>query len=256
MENLKILRQEFGLTQKQIASILNIKTNTYNQYEKGIREPKIEILKKLANYYNCSIDFVLGRNFVENEDKKTYNNYISALFSLKLKKLRIQNKITQEQLAKKLGVARTTITNYETGESKPDIETLKKIAEYFNCTIDDLLNTSLDNEPNLNINFVNKLKEYRKLNNYTQFDLAQKLNLKQTTISKWERDKSIPDIYIIHRIANIFNCSIDNLLGLEEHNNISKEKKECFDLIIQLNDYKAKIAKLFLTALTIKDKEE
>ena len=58
---------------------------------------------------------------------------------MKLRELRTQNHISQDRLAKELNVGRTTITNYESGESKPDIEMVKKIANYFNVSIDYLL---------------------------------------------------------------------------------------------------------------------
>ena len=57
---LKELREENGITQKEIASYLNIKQNTYSQYETGNRELPIEVLIKLAKYYNTTTDYILG----------------------------------------------------------------------------------------------------------------------------------------------------------------------------------------------------
>lgn len=57
---LKELREEKGITQKEIASYLNIKQNTYSQYETGNRELPIEALIKLAKYYNTTTDYILG----------------------------------------------------------------------------------------------------------------------------------------------------------------------------------------------------
>lgn len=75
---------------------------------------------------------------------------------MKLRELRTQNHISQDRLAKELNVGRTTITNYESGESKPDIEMVKKIANYFNVSIDYLLDNEQQKEPE-NIEFK---KEY------------------------------------------------------------------------------------------------
>lgn len=63
---------------------------------------------------------------------------------MRLKELRINKGYSQEKVAKILGVARTTITNYENGESKPDIEMLVKIANIFKCSIDYLLENDFD----------------------------------------------------------------------------------------------------------------
>lgn len=56
-----------------------------------------------------------------------------------IKKLRLQQKITQSQLAQVLNVERTTISNYENNYSNPDIETVVKLADYFNVSTDYLL---------------------------------------------------------------------------------------------------------------------
>ncbi len=58
---LKDLREDNDKTQNQIAALLNVKQNTYSQYENGKREVPINILWKLADYYNVSIDYLVGR---------------------------------------------------------------------------------------------------------------------------------------------------------------------------------------------------
>ena len=55
------LREDNDITQSQIASVLNIRQNTYSQYENGKRQMPIELLWKLADYYNTSIDYLVGR---------------------------------------------------------------------------------------------------------------------------------------------------------------------------------------------------
>lgn len=57
----------------------------------------------------------------------------------RLLKLRKDNHVTQEMLGKAIGVKKTTISNYETGYSSPNPETLRKIANYFDTSIDYLL---------------------------------------------------------------------------------------------------------------------
>lgn len=56
---LKTLRKENGVSQKELAEYLNIKQNTYSQYETGKRELPIDFLIKLAKYYNVSTDYIL-----------------------------------------------------------------------------------------------------------------------------------------------------------------------------------------------------
>lgn len=58
---LKDLREDNDIKQSEIADILNIKQNTYSQYETQKREIPISLLWKLADYYNTSIDYLVGR---------------------------------------------------------------------------------------------------------------------------------------------------------------------------------------------------
>ena len=56
---LKDIREDHDITQKTLSDFLNIKQNTYSQYETEQRQIPIEILIKLAIYFNTSIDYIL-----------------------------------------------------------------------------------------------------------------------------------------------------------------------------------------------------
>lgn len=60
-ENIRSLRQDNGYTQKQIAEILGISQNTYSQYEIGVLNYPVDALMKLADFYQVSVDYLLGR---------------------------------------------------------------------------------------------------------------------------------------------------------------------------------------------------
>ena len=68
------------------------------------------------------------------------------LFSEKLKMLRKESNLTQEELAEKLMVSRQAITKWESGEGIPDIENLKQISILFNTSIDELVKEDLNVE--------------------------------------------------------------------------------------------------------------
>lgn len=61
IKRLRDLREDNDLTQAQIAAYLNVKQNTYSQYENGKREISIELISKLADYYNVSVDYLIGK---------------------------------------------------------------------------------------------------------------------------------------------------------------------------------------------------
>lgn len=77
------------------------------------------------------------------------------------------------------------------------------------------------------------LKKYRILKNYTQEDVAIFLSVTPQSVSKWERGESYPDITLLPAIANIFETSIDLLVGMdsiravETRRNIHKKANEC-----------------------------
>lgn len=54
------MRNDHGLTQKQIAKLLNVSQNTYSQYEIGVSRFPLDVVVKLAEYYNVSVDYLVG----------------------------------------------------------------------------------------------------------------------------------------------------------------------------------------------------
>lgn len=60
-KNLRGIREDRDLKQKDIAQVLNVSQNTYSQYETGIISLTAEVLLKLADYYGVSIDYLLDR---------------------------------------------------------------------------------------------------------------------------------------------------------------------------------------------------
>ena len=59
--NIRNLREDTDKTQAEIADYLNIKQTTYSKYELGKINIPIEVFIKLADYYNVSIDYLVGR---------------------------------------------------------------------------------------------------------------------------------------------------------------------------------------------------
>lgn len=57
---LKDLREDNDLLQRDVAEYLNIRQNTYSQYENGQRQLPIDVLIKLSEFYKVSTDYILG----------------------------------------------------------------------------------------------------------------------------------------------------------------------------------------------------
>ena len=89
--NLKLLRSKTKLTQDEMAKELNITRPTYANYESEITQPPIELLCKIADYHNVSLDYLVGRNYNNEigyltEEQKNLVNLIKELNQLNLLK--------------------------------------------------------------------------------------------------------------------------------------------------------------------------
>ena len=88
-----------------------------------------------------------------------------------------------------------------------------------------------------------RICELRLSFNWTQVQLAQKLNITKQTISNWENDNIQPSVDMLIKLSTIFNVSTDYLLGLtpEKTINVDGLPTEFVSHIVQLiDDYKAK----------------
>ena len=66
---LRDMREDRDLTQKQIAEYLMCDQSLYSKYERGEREIPLNLLIKLADYYNVNIDYLVGRSSVSKRYK-------------------------------------------------------------------------------------------------------------------------------------------------------------------------------------------
>ncbi len=66
MLRIKELRDEKNISQLELAKKLNLTQQSISLYEKGDREPSIDVLKSIANFFNVSLDYLLGKSDVRN----------------------------------------------------------------------------------------------------------------------------------------------------------------------------------------------
>lgn len=64
-ERIRNMRVDGGYTQRQIAEYLNVRQNTYSQYEIGVLRYPVDVIIKLADFYSVSVDYLLGRTDVK-----------------------------------------------------------------------------------------------------------------------------------------------------------------------------------------------
>ena len=62
-QRVRDLREDSDKTQRQIAELLNMQLTVYQRYERGERELPLWAAIKLADYYNITLDYLVGRDF-------------------------------------------------------------------------------------------------------------------------------------------------------------------------------------------------
>lgn len=66
MNRIKLLREEFGFTQQDLADRVNGSKSSIAMYESGTRNPSMDILLKLSEIFDCSIDYILYKSNLKN----------------------------------------------------------------------------------------------------------------------------------------------------------------------------------------------
>lgn len=79
MKRLKELRESQGLTTTELGDILGCSNPTITHYEHGDRQPTPEMVKKIANYFNVSIDYLLENTTEEEYNAGTINSTTQKL---------------------------------------------------------------------------------------------------------------------------------------------------------------------------------
>lgn len=72
MNRIKFLRRQNRLSQADLADFLNVKPNTISRYESGAREPDIDVLLKLADYFHVTTDYLLGKAVSAQPEQSPY----------------------------------------------------------------------------------------------------------------------------------------------------------------------------------------
>jgi len=148
--------------------------------------------------------------------------------------------LTQKEFSEKVGVTEATISRYLTGNRTPRMEILSNIAKVLKISIDDLLyvteisnkdftvennlNEALNNPNNKEI-FAKRLIGVLYKNDMSQSELAKKLNITKSTVSKYTTGVNYPDTEKLILMAELLNVSIDYLLGLTDDEELQKLRK-------------------------------
>lgn len=119
-KRLKMLREEADISQKELAKRLKISNVTLSQYENNVRRPDLQTLKIIADYFDVSSDYLIGRSGNKNNVEKSVNDDILSDFPEGVQILRRANReLTPEAKARMIEIANIFIdsVNREKGEN-------------------------------------------------------------------------------------------------------------------------------------------
>lgn len=95
--------------------------------------------------------------------------------------------------------------------------------------------------------FKDNLRNLRRAANMSQKELGDKLNVVQGTIASWEKGRNEPSIAMLIQLADIFDCTLDELVG---HTEISQDMEETSSLLYELRQLTAEERRLLGLLIT------
>ena len=113
-KNLRELREEAGLTQSELAQMINVKASEISQYESGKRTPKWDRFVKILDIFDASADYVLGREVSAVSEDEKYKTRVSKAELVMLKVLRNYPKLYEiliENPARNIKVINNNLKN-------------------------------------------------------------------------------------------------------------------------------------------------
>ena len=93
------------------------------------------------------------------------------------------------------------------------------------------------------------INSLRKEKGMTQNELAEKMNVTDKAVSKWERDLSCPDVNTISKLADVLGVSVEELLKAKKQEDTNSKVKDIFNLILKAVAMAMGIAVVVLTIL-------
>lgn len=131
---LKDIREDNDISQENMSKILGVNRSTYSLWELGINVIPLKNLCDFADYFNLSIDYVLGLT-KSRSNKDLIKGLDLKILGENMKNIRLANGLSQENIAVILGVTQACVTRYEKGIICISTSNLYKFCKEFNQSL-------------------------------------------------------------------------------------------------------------------------
>lgn len=110
---LKSLREDADLSQKELAKSLGVSPSTIGMYESKKRTPDSEMLARICDFFNITVDYLLGRSNIKNPQCSTYKKTEQHLTDDEKNILNLYKKLNDKDKAKVEGIMENKIDEYK-----------------------------------------------------------------------------------------------------------------------------------------------
>jgi transcriptional regulator with XRE-family HTH domain len=144
----------------------------------------------------------------------------------------------QQRLADEIGTSKSSVNMYERGEREPGIETVTKIAEYFNVDVDYLFGTSDIRRRREQMKIGEKIRLRRMEQGMSLQDLADRMGYaNKSTVARIESGEIDPPQSKVVKFADALGTSVSDLMGWLDEENEKPSVGELPDKVKQLVDF-------------------
>ena len=131
-ERLNELMIEHDFNSSTLAKELRVDRSTISRYVAADKAPSVDTLIKIANFFSCNIDFLIGRDdeckHIEYNECPPFNERLKFL-------LNINNK-SQYALKKQMKISQSVLYYWLNNRYAPSIDNVIKLAKFFDCSVD------------------------------------------------------------------------------------------------------------------------
>lgn len=127
--------EERGINQSDLAVATNIERSNISEFLSDKHAPSFENFIALLYFFECSADYLLGLTDIPTEEPL----HPIPPFGERLRAILKERKLTQAKLIKDLRLSSSVPYKWLSGKDKPSIDSLIRLAEYFECTVDYLI---------------------------------------------------------------------------------------------------------------------